>query len=141
MKKKISRAVMDALGGEEIFDASVERYVKALEAHAETEGQPAPAANPIIEDLVANYDGYEIDEPIPLPPKLDVAAQALQDIEMLKGNYEAVQHQMLQMGVAVKEAREWAFFAQDEVKRLAEIVEQVSADMETLKSQYPPVVD
>lgn len=129
MKRKITRAVINALGGEELFDKAVAQYSAALEAHAGTEGVPAPAANPLIADLVANYDGYEVEEPIDTSPKLSVADQALQDIEMLKVNYSAMQHQMLEMGVAVKEARELAGYANGEVRRLSEVVLELQNQM------------
>jgi hypothetical protein len=65
----IERAVIDKqFGSEDALRAAVIEYQAAREAHASSEGVPAPTAHPLVEEIVVFQGGeFEIVEPPPLP--------------------------------------------------------------------------
>ncbi|SEG59292.1 hypothetical protein [Bosea lathyri] len=67
MTIQISKQIADALGFD--IEAAVAEFQQALRDHAESEGQPAPAAHPLVEQIVAAGGAFEIVEApeVPLP--------------------------------------------------------------------------
>lgn len=92
----VDRAVADALG----FDlaAAVAEFAAARAAHAETEGEPAPVAHPLVERIVVTGGAFEIveppePEPVPeTPPTLSgfrLAIQAHIDAAAASRSYDS----------------------------------------------------
>lgn len=55
--KQIDHSLVVGLGGSETINAMISEFRSALEKHSKSEGVAAPTANPLIEDIVFNFDG------------------------------------------------------------------------------------
>lgn len=66
--QKIEQEAVDVMfGGPEKFQARIDAFIKALENHAKSEGEPMPTEHGVIEQIVRRYGGsYEI---VPTPKR------------------------------------------------------------------------